>query len=120
MKNSLNEELLKVVPNRFLLAIAAAKRSRQLADGSKSLTGFNDETVVLTALNEINEGKVEVNLRAEDLLEQPVRTKKAVALETAPVAEPKDTAKSDKPAAKKVKKEEKTSSKDKKKKSVVA
>jgi DNA-directed RNA polymerase omega subunit len=30
MRNSLNEELLKIVPNRFLLAIAAAKRSRQL------------------------------------------------------------------------------------------
>ena len=106
MRNSLNEELLKIVPNRFLLAIAAAKRSRQLADGSKSLTGENDETVVLTALNEINEGKVDVALKeAEIEVAQPVRTKKAAALETAAVAEVK---------------EEKTSSKDKKKKSVVA
>jgi DNA-directed RNA polymerase omega subunit len=117
MRNSLNEELLKIVPNRFLLAIAAAKRSRQLADGSKSLTGENDETVVLTALNEINEGKVEVTLKeAEIEIAQPVRTKKAAALETAVVAETKE----EKSTAKKAKKEEKTSSKDKKKKSVVA
>jgi DNA-directed RNA polymerase omega subunit len=117
MRNSLNEELLKIVPNRFLLAIAAAKRSRQLADGSKSLTGENDETVVLTALNEINEGKVDVALKeAEIEVAQPVRTKKAAALETAAVAEVKE----EKTGAKKAKKEEKTSSKDKKKKSVVA
>jgi DNA-directed RNA polymerase omega subunit len=117
MRNSLNEELLKIVPNRFLLAIAAAKRSRQLADGSKSLTGENDETSVLTALNEINEGKVEVSLKEADIqLEQPVRTKKSAALETAVVAETKE----EKSSAKKAKKEEKTTSKDKKKKSVVA
>jgi len=117
MRNSLNEELLKIVPNRFLLAIAAAKRSRQLADGSKSLTGENDETSVLTALNEINEGKVEVSLKEMEIeIAQPVRTKRAASLETAVVAE----AKEEKSSAKKPKEKEKTTSKDKKKKSVVA
>ena len=51
-------DLLKNVDNRFQLVIAVSKRARQIANGSKLLTGVDEESPVTLAANEIAEGKV--------------------------------------------------------------
>ena len=53
-------DLLKNVDNRFQLVIAVSKRARQIANGSKLLTGVDEESPVTLAANEIAEGKVKV------------------------------------------------------------
>ena len=56
-------DLLERVPNRFLLAIAASKRSRQIQDGIKPLVPVPKEeesTPILTALKEIQTDKLKV------------------------------------------------------------
>ena len=53
-------ELLKFTKNRFQLAVATAKRARQLADGKEPLTNKQEESVVTLAADEIAEGKVKV------------------------------------------------------------
>ena len=58
-------DLLKNVDNRFQLVIAVSKRARQIANGSKLLTGVDEESPVTLAANEIAEGKVTI-LRDED------------------------------------------------------
>ena len=53
-------DLLKNVDNRFQLVIAVSKRAGQIANGSKLLTGVDEESPVTLAANEIAEGKVKV------------------------------------------------------------
>ena len=53
-------ELLKFTKNRFQLAVATAKRARQLADGKEPLTNKQEESVVTLAADEIAEGKVKI------------------------------------------------------------
>ncbi|MGI6778118.1 MAG: DNA-directed RNA polymerase subunit omega [Acetivibrionales bacterium] len=50
--------LLEKVDSRYTLVVAVAKRARQLAEGSKILTGHKSERFVTLAVNEIEEGKV--------------------------------------------------------------
>ena len=59
------EDCLKMIPNRFVLANIAAKRTRQLADGaSPTIGGFNNKLAVL-ALREIEAGDVRVATEEE-------------------------------------------------------
>lgn len=60
-------ELMKKVPNRFLLAIAAARRARQVKEGANPLvTEVDPEQPVIASLYEILEDKVGVELREID------------------------------------------------------
>jgi DNA-directed RNA polymerase subunit omega len=50
--------LLKKVDSRYTLVVAAAKRARQIADGSHKLTKCSSDKPVTIAINEINENKI--------------------------------------------------------------
>lgn len=52
------EDCLNNVPNRFVLVIMAAKRTKQLLRGSKPLTDSKDNKAIVTALREIAANKV--------------------------------------------------------------
>lgn len=52
------EDCLKRIPNRFFLVHAAAKRVRQLREGSERLIEASDNEDIVTALREIAAGKV--------------------------------------------------------------
>ncbi|MFH1429660.1 MAG: DNA-directed RNA polymerase subunit omega [Candidatus Margulisiibacteriota bacterium] len=58
------EELLTKVPNRFVLAIGAARRGRQILEGANPLiaSSFSDQPV-LEALTEIQADKVEIVMK---------------------------------------------------------
>lgn len=59
-------KILERVPNKFLLCVAAAKRARQLKEGirpSIETTQEEDMIPLVTALEEIMEGKVVVVVR---------------------------------------------------------
>lgn len=56
------EDCLEIIPNRFALAMAAAKRSKQLLQGAPRLVQSRNRYVV-TALREIAAGKVTVKER---------------------------------------------------------
>lgn len=59
------EDCLKAVPNRFLLAMVAAKRAKQLYKGAAPLieNKSNNRKIVL-ALREIAAGKIEYEIPA--------------------------------------------------------
>ena len=50
--------LMNKVDSRYTLVIVAAKRARQLAEGSHKLTKCNSNKPVTVAINEINENKI--------------------------------------------------------------
>nr|HID59298.1 DNA-directed RNA polymerase subunit omega [Desulfobacterales bacterium] len=52
------EDCLKQIPNRFLLVHMAAKRVRQLREGSKPLVNAPKNENIVVALREIAAGKV--------------------------------------------------------------
>ena len=64
-------DILKRVPNRFLLSIAVAKRARQLKEGatpfieSTETLDVDSETPILTALSEIHAEKINVAIDSE-------------------------------------------------------
>ena len=61
-------EVLREHPNRFLVAVAAAKRARQLKEGAKPLIPFDANrpmNFVAIALKEILEGKVTIEMRED-------------------------------------------------------
>ena len=51
-------DLLEKVDSRYTLVVAAAKRARQIAEGSPKLTRCSSEKPVTIAINEINDDKV--------------------------------------------------------------
>lgn len=53
-------DLLKKINNRFELAVATAKRARQLSKGEKPLVDNEEESSVTLAADEIAEGKVTI------------------------------------------------------------
>ena len=61
-------EILKRVPNRFLLSISVAKRARQLKEGAPTLLDIeiNPETPVITAILEFFADKIKINLSEKD------------------------------------------------------
>lgn len=50
--------LLEKVDNRFTLCILAGKRTRQLIDGARRLTGCTSDNPITVAIHEINENKI--------------------------------------------------------------
>lgn len=54
------EDCLKRVPNRFLLVNIAAKRVRQLREGSEYLVSSPKNEDIVVALREIAAGKVRI------------------------------------------------------------
>lgn len=50
--------LLNKVDSRYTLVVAAAKRARQLAEGSQKLTKCNSDKDVTVAIHEINDNKI--------------------------------------------------------------
>jgi len=60
------EKLLSRVPNRFVLAVAAARRARQLQEGARKLVPYGDvRQQVLTGLQEIQAGKIAIEMTSE-------------------------------------------------------
>ncbi len=82
------EDGLKKIPNRFQLAIAAAKRAKQLLGGSPLAISATDNKSVVNSLREIEEGKV--RLATSEELKEKVEKQKTEALdalfESAPAA----------------------------------
>lgn len=60
-------ELLKKVPNRFLLTVSAARRARQIDDGARPLIDVPDTLTrsLDIALLEIQTGKIVVSIEEE-------------------------------------------------------
>jgi DNA-directed RNA polymerase subunit omega len=57
------EDCLDVIPNRFLLAMVAAKRSKQLYKGAEPLIeNKSGNKKIVVALREIAAGKVEFDI----------------------------------------------------------
>lgn len=56
------QKLLEKVPNRFILSIGVAKRSKQLAEGVRPLIDVEegDRDYIKIALREIAEGKIKI------------------------------------------------------------
>lgn len=81
------EDGLKKIPNRFQLAIAAAKRAKQILAGSALAIPATDNKSVVNSLREIEEGKV--RMATSDELRDKVEKQKTEALdalfEAAPV-----------------------------------
>ena len=53
-------DLLKKTDSRYSLVIAVAKRARQLTDGAEPLTEASSDKNVSVAINEIDQGKVDI------------------------------------------------------------
>lgn len=51
-------ELMKKVDSRYTLVVEAAKRARQLVDGSPKLTKVNSDKEVTIAIHEIADDKI--------------------------------------------------------------
>ncbi|MGI6097505.1 MAG: DNA-directed RNA polymerase subunit omega [Dethiobacteria bacterium] len=58
MINPSIDELTKIVDSKYTLVIAAAKRARQLREGSIPLVETNSKNDVTIALEEINNGLI--------------------------------------------------------------
>jgi len=57
------EDCLQVIPNRFLLAMVASKRAKQLYKGAESLVENKSKNrKVVLALREIADGKVDFEI----------------------------------------------------------
>lgn len=61
-------DLLKIIPNRFLLSVAVSKRARQLADGEKPMVEIEKEkpfNPVSIAMKELLEKKFEIKIKED-------------------------------------------------------
>lgn len=81
------EELLPQVDNRYVLAMLAAKRARQLTDGAEPMAEVENQSMVTVAAGELAKdkvrylnGKVDVSvpLRPEIALERLIAEKEAI------------------------------------------
>jgi DNA-directed RNA polymerase omega subunit len=63
--NALDEDEKSVYENKFELIVIAAKRARNLRDGSKALVGIVSDKEPVIALSEILSGMLEVEIRRE-------------------------------------------------------
>ena len=70
-------DLNKKYPNRFLLAVAVAKRARQLKEGATPLVELKDGEMlpIMTALEELQQGNLEIIMQEhkedeEELIEE--------------------------------------------------
>lgn len=60
-------DLLKRVDNRYSLVVATSRRARQLIDGTEAQTDAKDAKPLTIAINEVNEGVINVTERDEIL-----------------------------------------------------
>ena len=60
-------DLVKKTDSRCSLVIAVAKRARQLTDGAEALAEASSDKKVSVAINEIDQGVVEIFNREENL-----------------------------------------------------
>lgn len=60
------EDCLKKVPNRFLLVHMAAKRVRQIREGSEYLVSSPKNEDIVVALREIAAGKVSIKKETQE------------------------------------------------------
>lgn len=51
-------ELLKRADSRYTLVVIVAKRARRLNEGAEKLVESDSDKVVVTAIDEVNEGKI--------------------------------------------------------------
>ena len=82
------EDCLEKIPNLFQLVLVAAKRARQLANGSHAMVDWENDKATVVALREIAEGHV-----TEEILTQrdkPVEDLLAADLAAAPPVVPED------------------------------
>jgi DNA-directed RNA polymerase subunit omega len=60
------EDCLDKVTNRFALVMLAAKRSKQIMRGSKTMVLAKDNKAIVTSLREVAAGKVWYDIDATD------------------------------------------------------
>lgn len=60
-------DLVKKTDSRYSLVIAVAKRARQLTDGAEALAEATSDKKVSVAINEIDQGVVEIFNSEENL-----------------------------------------------------
>ncbi|HNR50746.1 MAG: DNA-directed RNA polymerase subunit omega [Deltaproteobacteria bacterium ADurb.BinA179] len=58
------EDCLEKIHDRFSLAVAASKRTKQLMKGAPPLSRRKENRPVVTALRELAEGKISLNERS--------------------------------------------------------
>ena len=59
------EELMKQIPNRYQLVLAAARRANDLALGAQSTAGESKKKIATIALDEIALGKVHYEIKKD-------------------------------------------------------
>ena len=75
------EDCLKRVPNRFAIVNMAAKRVREIREGSEYLVSSPKNEDIVVALREIAAGKVSFEKKAEPEIEPEVEAGEEVRLE---------------------------------------
>ena len=100
------------VPNRFLLCVAAAKRAKQIKDGVKPLVELTEEEQVpiLTALEEIGQGKLTVVVKDSLSEEKEILEKMDQILDSEISKESEESEKDEKKSAKDLKSKSKAKS----------
>jgi len=82
------EDCLQKIPNLFQLVLVAAKRARQLANGSHAMVEWENDKVTVVALREIAEGHVDEEILTQR--DKPVEDLLAADLAAVPPAIPDD------------------------------
>ena len=77
------EDCLKRVPNRFAIVNLAAKRVREIREGSEYLVSSPKNEDIVVALREIAAGKVSFEKKAKPEIEREVEADEEVRLEEA-------------------------------------
>lgn len=60
-------DLVKKTDSRYSLVIAVAKRARQLTEGAEPLTEASSDKPVSIAINEIDQGKVDIYNHSDEI-----------------------------------------------------
>ncbi len=81
------EDCLKRIPNRFAIVNLAAKRVREIREGSEYLVSSPKNEDIVVALREIAAGKVSFEKQTENEAEPEEAAVKAVADETTDTAD---------------------------------
>ena len=85
------EDCLEKIPSRFQLVHMAAKRVRQIREGSEYLVSSPKNEDIVVALREIAAGKVRVKTADLEIEERKEKPKKPKILETKETKETKET-----------------------------
>jgi DNA-directed RNA polymerase omega subunit len=69
------DDLLKIVPNKYLLTMVIAARAKQLEKGAESLVNYESSNTLDIAIKEIAAGLIDVNeviAQSNKILEQEI------------------------------------------------